>query len=61
MGLAGRDERVHRGCTDRGVVIAAKQVVLPPEGQRSDGILDEFVVDEPVSVVDCIVSLARHL
>ena len=44
-GLTGREEGVDDGCADGSVVIAGKEIVLAPQGQRPDGILDSVVVD----------------
>ena len=50
-GLAGAYERIYDCRAIGGCVIAAEQVVLPAQGQRPDGILDEVVVDVDAPVV----------
>ena len=52
IGLATGDERVHHGSPDGGCVVPAEEIVLAPQSQRPDGILDGVVVDEPVPVID---------
>ena len=52
MSLAGGDERVHHGGPDGGRVVPAEEIVLAPQRQWPDGVLNEVVVDEPVPVVD---------
>ena len=44
-GLAACEERIDYRGPDRGVVVAAEQIVLPSDRERPDGVLHAVIVD----------------